>query len=81
MTADILNANEKSSKAVKLVKKYFNERTEIGKENQLYNILINKNFKSENKATYLVDAVIKSRQNINNSVYFLKLCVNLLISF
>lgn len=68
VTADILNANEKSSKAVKLVKKYFNERTEIGKENQLYNILINKNFKSENKATYLVDAVIKSRQSINNSV-------------
>ena len=28
VTADILNANEKSSKAVKLVKKYFNERTE-----------------------------------------------------
>ena len=39
----------------------------MGKEIQLYNILINKNFKSETRASYLVDAVVKSRSDINFS--------------
>ena len=65
ITADVLN-NGKSA-AIKLIKTYFNENTEMGKEIQLYNILINKNFKSETRASYLIDAVLKSRNNINFS--------------
>ena len=65
ITADVLN-NGKSA-AIKLIKTYFNENTELGKEIQLYNILINKNFKSETRASYLVDAVVKSRSDINFS--------------
>ena len=65
ITADILNSGK--SAAIKLIKTYFNENTEMGKEIQLYNILVNKNFKSETRATYLVDAVVKSRKKINFS--------------
>lgn len=65
ITADVLK-NRKST-AVGMVKKYFNEKTELGKENQLYEILLNKKFKSENRASYLIDAVIKNRKNLNNS--------------
>ena len=65
ITADILN-NGKSA-AIKLIRTYFKENTELGKEIQLYNILINKNFKSETRASYLVDAVVKSRKKISFS--------------
>ena len=65
ITADILNSGK--SAAIKLIKTYFKESTELGKEIQLYNILVNKNFKSETRASYLVDAVVKSRKKINFS--------------
>ena len=65
ITADILNSGK--SAAIKLIKTYFKENTELGKEIQLYNILVNKSFKSETRASYLVDAVVKSRKKINFS--------------
>ena len=40
ITADVLAG--KSTKSVKIVKKYFNEDTELGKELQLYRILSEK---------------------------------------
>ena len=66
ITADVLAG--KSTKSVSVVKKYFNENTELGKELQLYQILSEKSYKSENKASHLLDAVIKSRQKLSNSV-------------
>ena len=66
ITADVLAG--KSTKSVSIVKKYFNENTELGKELELYRILSEKSYKSENKANHLFDAVIKSRQKLNNSV-------------
>ena len=39
MTSDVLN-NSKISKAVQIIKDRFNERTELGKELALYNIII-----------------------------------------
>ena len=66
ITADVLAG--KSTKSVSIVKKYFNEKTELGKELQLYQILSEKNYNSENKANHLLDAVIKSRQKLSNSV-------------
>ena len=38
VTANILN--NKESKSVNLLKKYFNENTALGKEKELYNILL-----------------------------------------
>ena len=66
ITADVLAG--KSTKSVSIVKKYFNEKTELGKELELYRILSEKNYNSENKANHLLDAVIKSRQKLSNSI-------------
>ena len=66
ITADVLAG--KSTKSVSIVKKYFNEKTELGKELELYRILSEKNYNSENKANHLHDGVIKSRQKLSNSI-------------
>ena len=65
ITADVLAG--KSTKSVKIVKKYFNEDTELGKELQLYRILSEKYCESENRASNLIDIVLESRQKLNNS--------------
>ena len=65
ITADVLAG--KDSKAVTIVKKYFNENTSLGKELQLYRLLSEKHFKSENKANELVEVVLKSRKKLSNS--------------
>jgi hypothetical protein len=66
ITADVLAG--KSTKSVKIVKNYFNENTELGKELQLYQILSEKHYESENRASHLIEAVVKSRQKLNNSI-------------
>ena len=43
ITADVLN-KKNDSKAAHVIKQRFNERTELGKELALYNIIINKKF-------------------------------------
>ena len=65
ITADVLAG--KSTKSVSIVKKYFNEKTELGKEFELYKILSEKHYQSENRANHLLDAVIKSRKKLSNS--------------
>ena len=65
ITADVLAG--KSTKSVKIVKKYFNENTELGKELQLYRILSEKHYESESRATDLLEMVIESRQKLSNS--------------
>ena len=64
ITADVLAG--KSTKSVKIVKQYFNENTELGKELQLYRILSEKHYESTDRAKHLVETVIKSRQRLNN---------------
>jgi hypothetical protein len=66
ITADVLN-NENKSKAIKILKKRFNENTELGKELALYNIIINKKFQSDKKAGYFINEVLNQRQNLNSS--------------
>ena len=65
ITADVLAG--KSTKSVKIVKKYFNENTELGKELQLYRILSEKHYESESRATDLLEMVVESRQKLSNS--------------
>ena len=65
ITADVLAG--KSTKSVKIVKKYFNEDTELGKELQLYKLLSEKHYESENRAQDLMSIVLKSRQKLSNS--------------
>ena len=55
ITADVLAG--KSTKSVKMVKKYFNENTELGKELQLYRILSEKQYQSEATANDILEMV------------------------
>ncbi len=67
VTVDVLN-KKKDSVALKIIKKRFNEHTEIGKELALYNLLIQKKFKSESKADYFLSEIIRQRGKLNNSI-------------
>ena len=64
ITSDVLNKD--NGPAVKIVKEKFNENTELGKELALYNILITKKFKSDSKADYFINEVMKARYDLNN---------------
>ena len=66
ITSDVLNKD--NGHAVSIVKEKFNENTELGKELALYNILITKKFKSDSKADYFINEVMKARGDLNNSV-------------
>ena len=66
ITVDVLN-NNKKAQAAKILKEFFNKKTQLGKEYELYKVLTTENYKSENKANHLVDAVISTRQKLNNS--------------
>jgi len=66
ITSDVLNKD--NGQAVKIVKEKFNENTELGKELALYNVLITKKFKSDTKADYFINEVMKARSDLNNSV-------------
>ena len=66
ITSDVLNKD--NSNAVEIVKKRFSENTELGKELALYNIIINKKFKSDKQADYFINEVVKTREGLNNSV-------------
>ena len=66
MTSDVLN-NSKISKAVQIIKDRFNERTELGKELALYNVLSIKKFKTDKKAEYFINEVVSARHTLNNS--------------
>ena len=65
ITVDVMNGNDKS-KSVEMLKKFFNEKTELGKENQLYQVLLKENYNSTRKAEKLVDAVIRAREKLQN---------------
>ena len=49
-----------------MLKKFFNENTELGKENQLYQVLLKENYNSTHKAEKLIDAVVRARQKLQN---------------
>ena len=66
LTADVLNKTQQS-KAMKIIKKRFNEQTELGKELQLYNILLTKKFNSDRKADFLISEVLRHRSLLNNA--------------
>ena len=65
ITVDVLN-DTKSPKSVKLFKEFFNKNTELGKEYELYSILLEKKYKSDTHASQLVEAVVKSRRKLSN---------------
>ena len=66
VTADIF-ASQSKSKAVSLIKEYFNKNTALGKELELYQLLLKSNYTSEQKAEYLIKVVSESRVRISNA--------------
>ena len=65
IAADTLN--NKSSKSIDLIKKYFKQGTELSKELELYQTLVKEKFNSESKATQLLEAVVASQKHLNQS--------------
>lgn len=63
ITADVLDSNESS--ANKLVRKYFSEDTILGKEQRLYQMLMEENTKSEDGAYKLLEAVVGEHKKLN----------------
>jgi len=66
VTADMLNKTQRSI-AINILKQRFNERTELGKEFALYNILTNKTFKSDKKADFFIQEALRVRCALDNS--------------
>jgi len=66
ITVDVLN-NDKKGSAANILKEFFNKKTQLGKEYELYRVLTVENYTSEIKANHLVDAVVKARQKLNGS--------------
>ena len=66
ITADVLNKSGQS-KAVNIIKKVFNENTELGKELALYNILISTKFNSDKKAEYFISEVLNNYSKLNKT--------------
>jgi len=64
VTADILSGRQESL-AKDLLFKYFKESTELGKEWQLYNFLINEQFLDEVKADRAIETVLRVRGKLN----------------
>lgn len=65
ITNDIL-AGKDDSFAKKLMFKYFNESTTLGKEFQLYNFIVSQSAKTPDKADRMVSVVLNSRSKLNN---------------
>ena len=63
ITADILN-NTKSSKASDILRKNFNKKSQLFKENQLFNVVIESKFKSKDRAVHLVETTVKAYNKI-----------------
>ena len=65
ITVDLMESD--SSKAVNIVKKYFKNGTQLGKEYELYKILTETKYNTESRAEALIDAVMGSRKKLSNS--------------
>ena len=65
ITVDVLNSKENTS-AVKILKEFFNPKTQLGREYELYKVLLEKKYKNSDQASILLEAVIKNRRKLSN---------------
>jgi hypothetical protein len=56
-----------TSEAVRIIKEYFSNKTQLGKELQLYQTILTEKFNSESKANRFIDAVLFNRRKLNKS--------------
>lgn len=64
VTADILNGQE-DSKANNILRTYFSESTELGKENRLYRIIMEEKTKDQASADRLLESIIRTRKKLD----------------
>ena len=64
ITVDLMESN--SSKAVNIVKRYFKNGTQLGKEYELYKILTETKYNTESRAETLIEAVMDSRKKLSS---------------
>ena len=65
IAVDVMN-DSKDSPAIKIIKEFFNEKTTLGREKELYSILIEKKYKTMGQANILLEGVIKNRRKLSN---------------
>ena len=65
ITVDVLNSKENTS-AVKILKEFFNPKTQLGREYELYKVLLEKKYRNSDQASILLEAVIKNRRKLSN---------------
>ena len=65
ITSDTISGG--SNKALSILKKYFNSKSELLKEYKIYNTLSTKSYKDEKKATILVNTLIEAHSKLNRS--------------
>ena len=64
LTSDTINGND-NSPALTVIREFFNKKTMMGKEYELYQILTKNRFSSETKANMLLEQVLNSRKTLN----------------
>ena len=65
ITSDTISGG--NNKALSILKKYFNSKSELLKEYKIYNVLSTKSYQDENKATILVNTLIEAHNKLNRS--------------
>ena len=65
ITSDTISGG--SNKALSILKKYFNSKSELLKEYKIYNTLSTKLYKDETKASLLVNTLIEAHSKLNRS--------------
>jgi len=65
ITSDTISGG--NNKALSILKKYFNSKSELLKEYKIYNALSTKSYQDENKATILVNTLIEAHNKLNRS--------------
>lgn len=66
VSSDVVSGNM-SSKALSIVKEFFVKGTEIQRELELYQLLVNHKFNTESKANNLIEAVLNARVRLNSA--------------
>ena len=64
ITLEVLSGNSKEN-AQKILKEFFSQKTEIGKELRLYQLLSEEKYKSENRAEKFIDTILEARKRID----------------
>lgn len=64
ITSDVLEGKDQSA-ATEILREYFGGDTEMAKELELYQLLLNENFQTENQAKDFLNEVVETRKNLD----------------